>query len=228
MKETIEKIKSRGHWKVIIRPSAFDPKRIPDINMLRGIIQQASVNLRGWDFPHIDAHNPFEVGIDWIQQEVEWSTHIEAWRFYQSGQFIFWGSLRHDWLEQSVWSPPPAGWKVGADISVYDAVFQFTEMFELAARLSMTEVGGEMMNINVTLFGLKGRKLILDSPHRMGFDYPRIGNLDSFPQQISVDRQELVSDPKTPALKAAQELFSRFGWSPGINLLRGIQDEIER
>jgi hypothetical protein len=228
MKETIEKIKSRGHWKVIIRPSDFEQNRISDLNRLKEIIPQVSVTLRGWSLPHIDRHNPIQVGLDWIQQEVEWSDHVEAWRLYQSGQFIFWGSIRDDWLDQSFWGPPPQGWEVGASISVIDVVFRFTEIFEFAARLSMTEAGGELMNIDVTLFGLKNRRLRIDSPSRAGFDYPRICHVESFPQQFSVSRQELVAEPKVLALKASKELFERFDWSPSIELLRGIQDELGR
>lgn len=228
MDEAIDKIKSRGYWKVIIRPSDFRNDRIPEFETLKHIITQASVSLRGWSFPHVSTNTEIQVGLDWVQQWVEWSDHVEAWRLYQSGQFVFYGSIRDDWWDISFWRQPGEDRKPGSILSVIDVVFHFTEIFEFAARLAMTDAGSEMMKICITLFGLKERQLRLDDPRRAGFDYPRIAHIESFLQEISALRQQLVAEPRLLALKASRELFVRFNWSPTIERLREVQNEIGR
>lgn len=226
MIEIVEKIKSRGYWEVIIRPSDFRKDRIPELQELKRIVTQSAVMLRGWDFPHMDSRNPIQLGVDWVQQKVDWSTHVEHWRFYQSGQFHYLGSIHDDWLDQSIWGKSPENWQVGAFLSITDTVFRFTEVFEFAARLAMTEASGELMNINITLSGLKNRRLRMDNPTRAWFGYEYDCFIESFPQKISVSRQELVGESKSLALKASQQLFMRFNWTPAIEVLRGMQEEL--
>ncbi len=77
----LEKIKSRGHWRVVIRPGRFVEKRIQEISTLYPIIEKTSVNLRGWDFPHVDTHPNPKIDVDWVGQESEWEQFLEIWRF---------------------------------------------------------------------------------------------------------------------------------------------------
>lgn len=228
MSDLVEKIKSRAYWRIVIRPSDFKKDRIPELQTLKQIVTQSAVLLRGWDYPHIDSHNPIQSGVDWVQQEVEFSTHVESWRFYQSGQFAFLGSISDDWLDQSFWGKPPKGWEIGNSLSVLDVIFRFTEIFEFAARLAMTEAGGDSMNIFISLHGLKNRQLRLDSPMRAGSTYQRVCHIESFPQTISVSKQELVAEAQLLALNASKELFERFNWTPSVDVLRGMQEELKR
>ena len=228
MNEVLNKLKSRGFWEIAIRPADFRKDRIPELQTLKHIITQSSVSLRGWSFPHISTKMDIQVGLDWIQQWVDWSDQIEAWRFYQSGQFAFYGSIRDDWRDQSFWGRPNEEWKPGTSLSVIDVIFHYTEIFEFAARLALTEAGSETIIIFIVLNGLKERQLRIDSPSRSGFDYPRVAHIESFPQTHSVLRQELVAEPRRLALKASKELFIRFDWTPNLELLRGLQDELGR
>jgi hypothetical protein len=222
-------LKSRGYWKVVVRPEDFVKDRISELQELRDIITQANVSLRGWDFPHISNNRDIQLGIDWIEQKIDWSVHVEAWRFYQSGQFVFFGSMWTDWLDQGhFWSSPKEIWQPGTIFSVEDAVFRYTEIFEFAARLAMTKAGGKHMNVLVELNGLNDRTLKLDNIMRAGFDYPRACSLSSFPQQFSVPLQTLVAEPKLLALKAAKETFARFNWMASLDVLRIMQDELGR
>lgn len=227
MNDLLQKIKSRGYFKVVIRPEDFVKDRVSELEELRGIITQASVTLRGWDFPHISRNKDIQLGIDWIEQEIDWSVHVEAWRFYQSGQFVFFGGMWTDWMDQGVfWTAPKEDWQPGTVFSVEDAIFRYTEIFELAARLAMTKAGGKQMIIQVTHNGLKNRSLKINNIMRIGSDYPRTCKISSFPQHFVVPLQTLVSEPKLFALNAAKELFARFNWMISIDFLRTMQDEL--
>jgi len=87
--------------------------------------------------------------MDWIGQEPEWEQYLELWRFYQSGQFVDFMGLDEDWRDQSKLWPPPGDWKPCLFLDVEETVFQLTEIFEFAARLSLTEAGDEITNLKV-------------------------------------------------------------------------------
>jgi hypothetical protein len=49
------------------------------------LLQKTAVSRRGWDFPHLDAHQRTHRDIDWIGEETDFANRLESWRFYQSG-----------------------------------------------------------------------------------------------------------------------------------------------
>jgi len=226
MSALLDKIRSRGYWRVTIRPKSFIEKRIQNISALYPIVQKASVELRGWDFPHIDQRTNTHIDIDWIKQESEWQQFLELWHFYQSGQFVDIAGMPEDWYDQSTLWPAPQGWEPGRLLEIGDALFRFTEIFEFAARLALTEAGDELMYVEVTVSGLKGRSLWVDIPNRLPFRQNYVASLSELPYEIELPRSDLVAQPQELALKPANELFARFGWQQDANLLRDLQKSL--
>lgn len=226
MNELVKKIRSRGYWEVVIRPHMFVGKRLPVITGLYRLVERTSVNLRGWDFPHIDPHTEPHIDVDWIGQESQWENYLEVWRFYQSGQFFDILGMDEDWHDQSSLWPPSGDWRPGATFSVTDAVFRFTEIFEFGTRLQLAGAGDESVHIEVTAGGLKGRELVFDVPGRVGLFRKRKASLDKLPYQVNLPQAELIANPRELALKPAIELFQRFDWDPSIDLLREIQSKL--
>ena len=221
----LEKIRSRGHWRVCIRPVEFDEKHVENISNLLPIVTAASVQLRGWDFPHIDQRNPPELGSDWVQQHIDWHRHIEFWRIYQSGQFIYYGAYRIDWSKDATgWDqqplfPPPEGLLM----SVEDIVCCIAEFFEFAVALSLSEAGSPKLELSVTALHLDGRELRSSSPEQLWiWDGPR-ATLPKFELKEVFDRQDLVSNTRSLGLQWAKELFRRFSWDPSDDLLEAIR-----
>ena len=222
----IDKVKSRGYWHIVISPDTFHNNRIPSARELIPIVSQCRVEFGGnrWAFPHQSANSP-SIGQDWIEASVEGGTHLEAWRLYQSGLFAAYLSVWDDWWDQSYFQAPPEGWRSGATLPVYDAIFTYLEVFEFAARLALTPVGGDSTHISVTLNGMKARTLRMDNPHRHFFhDYAT--TLEDYTYYADTPRDALVAKPRELATQAAEELFSRFQWNPGPDSIRGIQAEI--
>lgn len=219
------KIRERGHWWVRIRPSEFVEDRVPSITSLYPILQRCSVQLRGWDFPHLAREDP-KLQLDYIEQADEWGEHIEYWRFYKSGQFVDRLALRIDWMDEAALDPTPPEWRPGAELRVMDAVFSWTEVFEFAARLAVTEAGGESVRVEILLRGLRGRSLKVEDPRRGGFSDRYTASIEAFPFEKEVPREELVANSRHLALEAAADLFRYFGWEPSLDALRGIQDEL--
>jgi len=224
----LEKIKSRGYWRVVIRPGRFVEKRIQEILTLYPIIEKTSVNLRGWDFPHVDTHTNPQIDVDWVGQESEWEQFLEIWRFYQSGQFVDLAGIWEDWRDQSKRRPTGQEREPDLLLGTGDALFRFTEIFEFAARLALTEAGDELMHIEVTISGLAGRKLWVDSHNRAPMFRNYEASLDELPFKLELSRDELVAQPRELALKPTIDLFARFGWKADAAILRDIQKTLRK
>jgi hypothetical protein len=228
MTELLKKIRSRGYWQIVVRPAEFIEKRIPDIVSLYPILQKTYVSLRGWDFPHLDSHAPPQIYLDSIGQEVDWQHHISTWRFYQSGQFIYITNISIDWRDQSSFWPADDKWKPGTLLGVGDILYRFTEVFEFAARLALSDAGSERVYINVTVGNLKGRALYVDDNQRWPFHRVHKASIEKFPQSFELSRSDLIANPRDIALSAANELFKRFDWHITLDALRDWQNQITR
>ena len=228
MTEFLNKIQSRGYWKVVIRPTVFVEKRIENFAELYPILQKTYVQLKHWrwEFPQINIAAAPGYGIDWIGQESEWDEYLELWRFYQSGQFVNFKGLYEDWRDNSTRRQPPPNWAPGQYLEVEDTLLQFTEIFEFAARLAFTQAGDARMCLDLCVHNLAGRGLKLDR-QRKGSSYfsTLTASVKEMPYKVELPAVKLVANPAELALRPAAELFQRFGWDPGIAMLRDIRDE---
>jgi hypothetical protein len=221
-------IRSRGYWEVAIRPAHFAAKRLPDISSLYPIVSKTFVTLRGWDFPHVEPSAKTRINIDWIGQEFVWEIHLSAWRFYQSGHFIFLGGMPVDWRENSSIWPASDDWEPGSLLGVGDAIFRFTEIFEFAARLAQSEAGDDPMHVDVTVGNLKDRCLYAERGTSW-LPYPKHQtSMDEYRCSEELSQAELLATARQTALRAANELFKRFGWETTIADLQAWQEKIMR
>ena len=145
MSELADTIKSRGFWRVTVRPSRFDPNHIDDYNRLFAVVRDSAVELRGWDCPHIDTQNPPRRENVWVGQETGWEHYRELWRLYRSGQFLFLGGYEEDWRDHSGLWPHPPKWEFGRLLWIQDAIFSLTEfsviVYLLHVRAGAVRVG---------------------------------------------------------------------------------------
>ena len=223
MTSLLDKIRSRGYWWFVIRPSPFQEKRV-NYDDLLPIVRKATVDIGGWDIPFIDDKTEIHRDVEWLGQESEWSEYLEIWRIYQSGQFLDIFGMQEDWRDQSHWSKPQEGWRPGFHLSVVQTVIRITGIFELAARLSLTEAGDESVHIEVILRGLQGRQLVMDDPRRWWSpSRVRKATILEFPYRVELPRTDLIANPAELALTPTLELFRRFGWDTQADILRDIQ-----
>jgi hypothetical protein len=226
MSELLEKIRSRGYWKVIIRPATFVEKRVTHISDLLPILERTSVNLKGWSFPHIDSFGALDKGPDWIGQEFSWDSIVELWRFYQSGQFVHYFGMPEDRSANyhSRWLPSnDEVHRVILDVK--SSVLQFTEIFEFATRLTFSDAGDNVMRLTIAADNIKEHYLKLPefSPEKGPWIPQAHKPLMEYTEDLS--RIQLTSETKELALKAALKLFGCFQWNPGPEILRDLQGE---
>jgi hypothetical protein len=220
MSEITARIRSAGYWDVAIHPAVFNERRIPNVLDLYPIVQRSVVEVRGWDFPHLNRRADPVPHLDFIQAETEWEHHAERWRFYQSGQFMMLRAMAYDWRDRSGWWPADERWQRGAQLGIGDALFTLWEIFEFAARLSNSPAGDDRMRIHIEVGGLRARALVVDDPRRVGFSMEHRAEVDTFPIDRVLSRTELMAGADPLAIAAARELFARFGRDLSPDLLR--------
>lgn len=219
----IDDIRSRGHWRVLIRPHPYVERRVGDLAELEKIVLEAQVRIRGWDYPHTRREGPAR-GEDWVGSEDAFAHHLDAWRLYQSGQFTHWRGMGDDWrdLAKGFWTPP-ADWKPGRDMGWGDAAYQFAEIYEFATRLAISPAGAERMTLQVEVKGLEGRTLVNDGGGVLVWNYR--SEAASYTHREEVARQDLVARGRDLASAATRQLFARFGWDTSDQI---VQAAIER
>jgi hypothetical protein len=183
------------------------------------------VELRGWDFPHIDTNNPPVVGEDWVGQESEWKHHLEAWRLYQSGQFRSVKGLPDDWRDRSSVWPASERWEQGQKWGIFETIYQATEVFELASRLSLSDVGAEGFVVSMRAVGLEGRSLVMEDPAR-NLSVPYLSGMVEYEYAKTVTREALVADSRGMAIDAASDIIRRFAWDPPRPVVEDIQSQL--
>src|SRR5438552_3845561 len=142
MTEVTDRIRSKGHWDVVVRPEPFDDHRV-DYGELDDILAGAAVRFRGWPVPFIDHREQPLRGDDWIGQDIDSDlvSQYEAWRFFTSGQFNHLRAVSADWRAGREATTVPEGFN--SVIEIWEIIFYLTEVFELAARLALSPAGDE-------------------------------------------------------------------------------------
>ena len=224
MSELLERIRSGGHWRVLIRPASFGKKRIPNVDELFHLLDNTSVRLRGRAFPVIrsDRSLVFE---DHIEYEEEDDKFAESWRFYQSGQLIHYFAFIEDRFDPSRIEKLPPDWEHGHFLDPIQVIFRLTEIFEFAARLSFSPVADGQTHLEISTNGIKGRTLqcatgiVIIAPRKLS-------HIENLPTAYDYSNIELIANNRELALKAALEIFQPFGWNPSLSLLKDLQTNL--
>lgn len=225
--ETLSKIKSRGYWKIWLRPSRYVENRIESLSQCHEIIRACKVLLRGWDYPHTSSRHPPYNGLDYIESFVDWDMYKEVWRLYQTGQFIHFFAMKEDWfgeqtgLASSRWSGTTPGTIFGYVNSLYD----LSEIYEFGARLAQKGIFGKDLVLRVDLFGMEGRRLVSLDRHRLFFrDF--ICRINEIPVERRFSVEEFMAQSPEYALDHSIRIFELFNFpNPPREFLEREQKE---
>jgi hypothetical protein len=223
----LDKIRTRGYWRVVIRPATFEQKHIGSGSDLYRMVEKSSVRFQGWEYPHVDRHRPPLRGADWVGQEIRWEQHLEVWRLFLSGQFVHLFAITDDWRDQSNNWPANDDWAPGGYLHAMDSVYQLTEIFEFAARLALRDAGASRMHVQIALRNLLGRRLVLGDrqiPVGAGNECAR----SDWSRSWQGSQVDLIARPRELAALAAQDLIACFGEKMSLDILRLAQERIIR
>jgi hypothetical protein len=226
------RIKERGYWQTSLRPKIYKQNRLrllPDAAAAVAAVQGLSVQLRGWDFPHIDPNSPPQIEADSVGQETEWEHFVELWRIFASGQFFHLAGMRHDWGADRVVGLSAKVPATAPILGVRDAVWRFTEVAAFAGAYARDLLRGEGLSVEVTAGGLRGRRLVVDSNEAIGFSQNFLATTQcpykaSFEVDGSMSKEDLLQVAREHVLG----LYALFGYGPSGTLVEDWQSKLGR
>ncbi len=223
--EDVKKIiKECGYWEVVFTPRVFNSELISDRTTCKQLLEKNSVQLRGWDYPHIPKadmeYQKIYLGTDHCEAFIDWGDYKEVLRFYQSGQFIHYFALREDWMNVDKLSEivsgcdPHKDTKPGSVLSFVGATYSLTEIYEFLRRLtSGSNIYDNGVRVVIKLHGAQGRKLVSLDASRIDLFWSYVSNIPeiTLPEK-ELTKDEVLNSSKELALQAVRYLFETFGW----------------
>jgi len=228
--ELVRKIKSRGYWRVNLRPSKFEKERISSLADCANLVRECEVRLRGWYYPHYGKYEPMS-GLDWVESRVDWADYKGIWRMYQSGQFIHLFGCKEDWLEEDVKVFGPPRFEIPPPktiLDVFNTLYTLTEIYEFTSRLAQKNLFDTGLYLSIELHGMKNRKLVILNRQRFPLFEDYICQiLDDMPRSFTLQAGEIISRGSELALQHAIWVYERFNWrKPSIEVLKDAQNKL--
>ncbi|MFA6024379.1 MAG: hypothetical protein WC777_04160 [Candidatus Gracilibacteria bacterium] len=221
--ELLNTIKSKGYWKVLVRPNKFESNLISSLDVAKKVIDENKVDLRGWDYPHVD-RDTSAASEDSIHSKCssERGSEYEYWRYFLSGQFVHYFGTREDWLieeedAEAIRQRFHFGVEEGTEpyrfLDVLSTLYRLNEIFLFTSRLAQAGYLGDSLHLEIELIGVKDRTLFFWSRDRhlrsiYTCDFPS----DKITFIHDITKADIISDHARFALEDALKLFSSFNW----------------
>lgn len=229
--ELIDKIKSRGYWRISFQPLVLAQKL--KLRECAYIVEKNSVALRGWNYPHFPGRLGDDAGLEpgesFYEGWVDWWNCTEFWRMYESGQFIHYLALGEDWPENDGWRDDrrPALKPLTVIEITQGIVYQLTEIYQFLLRLGTSGVYDEGVRSSISLINTKGRKLWINDPMRGRFMQEYKTGADKIEYTKEYTKEDLLAKPQELAFDAIIYICDRFGWhNPSADVIRKDQDNL--
>lgn len=200
-----------GHWDVKVHPADYQADRLGRSELL-SILEAATVRLRGWPVPFIPNDELLQ-GQHYIGGETDDARHVEAWRFFRSGQFYERRAFSAETPEHN-----QAGQMF---VDIWDVVFHVTEIYAFATRLAESLPGIASMTINLALDGMFEAELRSEPARELNRTYRTDQSRIEIVRTLPVS--DLLSRPLDLALEVALGLLQGFGLSIGREVMADYQ-----
>jgi hypothetical protein len=204
-----------GSWKVCVYPSGYSPKRISDQKAIKDLIDKSEVNLRGWNFPHTDAHGNAANFLKGRQSYTMWDRYSEAYRAYESGLFI-WSRVFWEDKEERKSEGKPV-------LDFISAIWSLTEFLLFVKRYYEAIIADGDLHLEITLHETEERRLVALAPlvHIWG-DHISRENVITLQEDMQV--VTVRASYKEIANRLARQLFAIFNWDDASeNMIEGWQ-----
>lgn len=228
--EIINKIKSRGYWRINFQPISVE--NIASLATALEIVKKSSVTLRGWDYPHIPKYqNENEALYPSNNHYVawcNWGVHKEYWRIYKSQQFILLRALTEDWYQEDAWYNDMTNEvKPNETLSMIGSlVYELTETLEFLSRLGQNGLYKKGVRVSISLHNTTQRSLRIDDRNRLPFAYPRITNAPEIRIEEEYSIDDIIQRPLHIANTHILTIMDTFGFNPDPNSIIAEQKKI--
>jgi len=200
---------------------------------LREIVASEAVRLRGWDFP-ADFPDRVYNAAGYVGSFLEFDSHVEVWRFYSSGQFVYLGSpwdifrdlqsrIREEFDRYVIMPNSSAGDSVLGVFSFVGLIYSLTE-FHLWCSRVMSALELTDATLLVSMHNIANWALASGEPLSLFHSFCQATTNDA--KLSAPSGPMLATDPVRTANVAARELFEYFNWNPDEATVRGWQDRL--
>lgn len=210
--EIKEKIKERGYWEIVLKPANpedYSEKKFTH-EQIRAWLEKHQVRYRGWYYPHFSETRTFGDYYNvqgYVESYVHWGSYLEAFRFYQSGQFVHYMGLQEDRLDdnpplfaqwdESMQHPPPERLILDPTMAMY----QITEILLFASGLASEGTFGDAVQISIKLHNMNHRFLQSLDRFRAPFydrechtEVIKIGPITMSPDELKLEHDKIAID----------------------------------
>ncbi len=229
----LEDIKSRGHWRVNVRPS-LELSRPLELRECLRLVRENSVQLRGWYYPYVsDVRKKGQSDMapmdSYYESWVDFWNFREFWRMYISGQFLHYFAVREDWYElrdpswQSQLHMEP-GTGIGVTGSI---VYELTEIYEFVRRLCQSNLYSDRITISIQLHNTAGRSLLSDDPRKLPFFQNFVCQSEKIDFFEDARVSEMIESSQELSNRAILHFLDRFGWhNPNASQIKLDQEAL--
>ncbi|MDD5731954.1 MAG: ATP-binding protein [Patescibacteria group bacterium] len=220
-KEIGDELVRRGYWEIVVKPKRYKKDFISDVVVLRKDIEEQRVQLRGWDFPHID-RDDFVNANGGVQSWTKFlPKHVSAFRFYQSGLFVYKNSFWEDGREGDDID------KVLKEFSFIGAIYSMTEIFLFIKQFYIDKIKyDDELDIKIILHKTDGRELKSYEPMVIWFG----GYTSREPTIIledTISAIKIQSSWKEIANDFCMKMFHIFNWNDvSFQIIEKWQDKL--
>lgn len=147
---------------------------------------------------------------------------------YQSGQFIHYRAVQEDWLSEDDWyGDTLRKIKPGTNLSVINAVYLITEIFEFLSRLAKNALYEEGVQVDIRLIKTAQRELVILDPMRVPLINKYKTEINEIPFTVEYSCEQIIQNAREEALKVIIHIFQRFGWdNPPIGVFKSDQENL--
>jgi len=194
---------NNGYWEVVAHPLDFIEKRISDFGILKKMLTESQVRLRGWYFPPVDRYDYMSSFAKGIESKTKWKHILEGYRAFRSGQFVWRRMFCEDVLNH-----PGDGPRGLLFVSALNSITEFFLFFKRYYNLIAPECD---LQYKIALHGVKDRQLIPgDEGILLRGNY--VSHEDHIVVENSVSLTDLRASYKEIANYTIREVFQIFNW----------------
>jgi len=208
-KETLPaEVGTDGYWELRAMPEVYQTDRLPDTASVINHLIEARVALRGWDFPHTDdkTKSNFASGRQSYTNFAFAARHIEAYRAYRSGLFVWRGGYREDGPQFN--RDDLQGSHV---LSFVNVIYTVTEMFVFLKRYYARVAEDAVVHVSLEMRGIKNRRLIALGDAILYGDFVSVEPDLTLENDYSVS--ELRASAEEHAISIIKRIFELFNWN---------------
>jgi hypothetical protein len=210
--KTREQIQTRGYWRFLVKFE--ESEELPE--NLKQELKNASVSLRGWDFPQVakqreDIHKTSNTN-DGVKSWTNTGKHKEVWEYNCKGFFIMNRSLREDWFKEGKYIPERLKqFEPGKILYIISALYTVNEFFIFISNLITKGLIRGQLEIRVKLVNTKNRKLMFyDAFRETSLKYEAMDN--SIQSKIKSNSNDFQNNYIQLSMDSLFALFKLFNW----------------